>query len=94
MSTDRFSVVQVYGLPASFRPVRCSRAPTTTKAPPLVSSISGRRGEPSSVLGKRSKFPCSDFQPWLPLGGELYPVRCGRWVEGAVPISDAICAQQ
>jgi hypothetical protein len=42
---------------------RLSRAPTTTEAPPSVSSVSGRRGEPSSVLGRRAEFPCSDLQP-------------------------------
>src|SRR5438552_18973031 len=42
---------------------RLSRAQTTTEAPPSVSPISDHRGEPSSVLGRRSEFPCSDFQP-------------------------------
>src|SRR3974377_1274866 len=42
---------------------RLSRAPTTTEAPPSVSPISDHRGEPGSVPGRRSEFPCSDFQP-------------------------------
>ena len=40
-----------------------SRARTTTEAPPSVSSISDHRSEPGSVPGRRSEFPCSDFQP-------------------------------
>ena len=50
-------------LPSSCSPSPCarlSRAPTTTGAPPSVSSISGRRGEPNSELGRRSEFPRSD----------------------------------
>lgn len=57
------SLLRHASLPSSCFPSPCtrlSRAPTTTEAPPSVSSVSGRRGEPSSELGRRSKFPRSD----------------------------------
>ncbi|MCY1562541.1 hypothetical protein D9M68_999540 [compost metagenome] len=40
--------------------------------------------------GQTIQFPVFRLPTLLPLGGELYPVQCGRWGIGASPISGLI----
>lgn len=37
--------------------------------------------------GQTIQVPVFRFPTLVPLGGELYPVQCGRWGKGASPIS-------
>jgi len=87
MSTDHSSVFAAYRLPASLRPVcgvpalRLLRKLRPWCRPYLAiaaSPVSDRADDPSS------RAPIFNL---LPLGGELYPVRCWRWGIGASPIS-------
>lgn len=87
---DHSAVLQIYRLPASLRPVHSfpvlrllRKLHPGNRPSPTVAASPVRTGQACQVPVFRSST-------FVPLGGRLYPRRCRRRAERAVPVSDTV----